>query len=110
MDKEDNMYWLIIALFGTATDAGAYSDWCATQGIAAQASGVAVIAHGNDAKSRKAEAEAERRGGICPWGRVLTTQDSYKHFSRRTPLVLPESGIDTAAVAAHARTIIELVE
>ena len=85
MDKEDNMYWLIIALFGTATDAGAYSDWCATQGIAALNSGVAVIAHGNDEKSRKAEAEAERRGGVCPWGRVLTTQESYKHFSRRTP-------------------------
>lgn len=85
MPKEDTMYWLIIALFGTAADAGAFRDWCATQGIAALTSGVAVIAHGNDDKSRKAEAEAERRGGVCPWGRVLTTQDSYKHFSRRTP-------------------------
>lgn len=85
------MYWLIVTIFRTASDARDYAAWCVANGIAALPSGVAAIAHGNDEKSRKAEAEAERRGAVCPWGRVYTTQKSYKHFTRRTPLVLPES-------------------
>ena len=118
MDKEDAMYWVIIALFGTPADAGSFADWCAAAGIAAKTSGAAVIAHGNDEKSRKAEAEAERRGGICPWGRVYTTQESYKHFSRRTPYIPAGGGNGEAlavcedkleAVARHVREITSII-
>ena len=102
MTEEAPMYyWLIVAIFRTAADAASYAAWCAEHGIAALPSGVGCIAHGNDDKSRRAEAEAERRGGICPWGRVYTTQESYKHFSRRTPLVLPEGDSDASATLAE---------
>lgn len=100
--EEAPMYfWVIVAIFRTAADAASYAAWCAEHGIASQPSGVGCIAHGNDDKSRRAEAEAERRGGICPWGRIYTTQESYKHFSRRTPLVLPEGDSDANATLAE---------
>lgn len=84
-------FWLIFSLFASAQEAESYAAWCRSQGIAAIPSGGACIAHGNDDKSRKAEAEAEKRGGVCPFGRIYTTQKSYKHFSRRTPFV-PDHG------------------
>lgn len=82
-------HWIVISLFDTPDEAWSFSQWCKANGIAAKPSGIAVVTHGNDEKSRKAEAEAEERGGVCPWGRIFTTADSYKHFNPRTPY-LPE--------------------
>jgi len=117
-----DMYWLIIAIFGSEADASGFAKWCAANGIASQTSGAACIAHGNDEKSRGAEAEAERRSGVCPWGRVYTTQNSYKHFSRRAPYVVPEAVVTSDEgrvtelenaldqIDKHAHRIIDIVD
>lgn len=84
-------YWIVVSLFKTPADAESYVQWCRAEYIAAKPSGVAVIIHGNDVKSRAAEAEAERRGAVCPFGRVRTIKTSYTLFSSRTPY-LPGAG------------------
>lgn len=109
--KPETPYWTVTSIFPTPADAGAYVAWCEMKIIKAVLSGVAVVAHGNDEKSRVAEAEAERRGGVCPFGRIRTPQGSYAQLAVRTPYTPPvaECDIDTAAIAAHAREIIGLV-
>ena len=80
------LHWNIFAIFPDEERARAFGAWCGTAGIATTRSGVAQVAHGNDAKSRAAEAEAERLGATCPFGRIYTTKDSWRHVSVRTPL------------------------
>jgi N-acetylmuramoyl-L-alanine amidase len=79
-------YWNIFAVFPDEERARTFGAWCQANGIATTRSGVAQVAHGNDAKSRAAEAEAERLGAVCPFGRIYTTKDSWRHVSVRTPL------------------------
>jgi hypothetical protein len=79
-------YWNIVAIFADEERSRAFGAWCQANGIATTRSGVAQVAHGNDAKSRAAEAEAERLGAVCPFGRIYTTRDSWRHVSVRTPL------------------------
>lgn len=85
-DVSEKPYWNIFAIFGDEERARAFGSWCQTAGIATTRSGVAQLAHGNDAKSKAAEAEAERLGAVCPFGRVYTTRDSWRHVTVRTPL------------------------
>ena len=79
-------YWNIFAVFPDEERARTFGAWCAANGVAVTRSGVAQVAHGNDAKSKAAEAEAERLGAVCPFGRIYTTRDSWRHVTTRTPL------------------------
>lgn len=80
-------FYYVMALFGSQSEATAFDVWCATQKIACTPSGAAVVCHGTDEKSKAAEAQAERMGGVVPFGRLVTMRESYARMHARTPYV-----------------------
>lgn len=107
--EPETPYWTVTSIFPTPEAALSYVAWCKASAIAAVPSGIMAVAHGNDAKSRAAEAEAERRGAVCPFGRIRTTQDSYIHFAVRTPYLPAVTPEAPWAIASQtpARVVLE---